>query len=200
MKSKGIWSLNFSTIVIALIPIAVAINYLGKVIIETLKLPLWLDSIGTVISSMLAGPLIGAFTGLINNIIYGFTLSPISFVYAITSVVIGLGVGVMAHKGWIASISKAIVIGLVVGLLAAIVSTPLNIMFWEGTTGNVWGDAFYLYLESIGMPQWVASFGDSVVVDVPDKVITVVIGYLIYQSLPKNLIRLFNNNNEIEKL
>lgn len=200
MKSKGIWSLNFSTIVIALIPIAVAINYLGKVIIETLKLPLWLDSIGTVIASMLAGPLIGAFTGLINNIIYGFTLSPISFVYAITSVVIGLGVGIMAHKGWIASISKAIVIGLVVGLLAAIVSTPLNIMFWEGTTGNIWGDAFYLYLESIGMPQWVASFGDSVVVDVPDKVITVLIGYLIYRSLPKNLIRLFKNNNEIEKL
>ncbi|AXI10037.1 ECF transporter S component [Oceanobacillus zhaokaii] len=200
MKNKGMGSLNISTIVIALIPIAVAINYLGKVVIEILKLPLWLDSIGTVISSMLAGPLIGAFTGLINNIIYGFTLSPISFVYAITSVVIGLGVGIMAHKGWIASISKAIIIGLVVGLLAAIVSTPLNIMFWEGTTGNVWGDAFYLYLESIGMPQWVASFGDSVVVDVPDKVITVLIGYLIYRSLPKNLIRLFNNNNEIEKL
>ncbi|RDW16998.1 ECF transporter S component [Oceanobacillus arenosus] len=200
MKNKGIWSLNFSTIVIALIPIAVAINYLGKVIIETLKLPLWLDSIGTVISSMLAGPLIGAFTGLINNIIYGFTLSPISFVYAVTSVVIGLGVGIMAHKGWIASIGKAIVIGLVVGLLAAIVSTPLNMMFWEGTTGNIWGDAFYLYLASIGMPQWIASFGDSVVVDVPDKVITVLIGYLIYRSLPKNLIHLFKNNNEIEKL
>ena len=66
-----------------------------------LKLPLWLDSIGTVLASMLAGPIIGAIAGIVNNIIYGYDADPISFVYAITSAVIGLIVGIMAYKGWI---------------------------------------------------------------------------------------------------
>src|SRR5699024_12170346 len=96
---------------IALIPAAIGINYLGKLFAGLLKLPLWLDSIGTVLASMLAGPVIGALSGIINNLIYGVTVDPISTVYAITSGAIGLIVGILAYKGWIANVQKAIVIG-----------------------------------------------------------------------------------------
>jgi len=41
-----------------------------------LKLPLWLDSIGTVLAAMLAGPIVGGISGAINNIIYGCMLEP----------------------------------------------------------------------------------------------------------------------------
>ncbi|WP_164667881.1 ECF transporter S component [Virgibacillus doumboii] len=200
MSKRSMWSLNLSTAAIVLIPAAIGINYLGKLFAGLLKLPLWLDSIGTVLAGMLAGPIIGAASGIINNIIYGVTVDPISTVYAITSGVIGLGVGIMAYKGWIANIKKAIVIGLVVGFVAAIVSTPLNIIFWGGQTGNVWGDAFYAYLISMDLPVWLASFGDSIVVDVPDKVATVIIGYLIYKGLPNTLTNIYRSDDEIEEL
>src|SRR5690625_7396239 len=77
-NQKSMWSLKFSTAAIALIPAAIGINYLGKLVAGLLKLPLWLDSIGTVLSAMLAGPIIGALSGMINNIIYGVTADPIS--------------------------------------------------------------------------------------------------------------------------
>ena len=200
MKKQSMWSFKFSTAALVLIPAAIGINYLGKLFAGLLKLPLWLDSIGTVLSSMLAGPIIGAIAGIINNIIYGFTADPISFVYAITSGVVGLVVGVMAYKGWIASVGKALVLGLVVGLIAATVSTPLNIMFWGGQTGNIWGDALFATMIAQDMPLWLASFADSIVVDVPDKIITVLISFLIFKGLPKNLTQMYDSRSAMERL
>lgn len=200
MSKKSMWSLKLSTAAIVLIPAAIGINYLGKLFAGLLKLPLWLDAIGTILASMLAGPVIGAASGIINNLIYGMTVDPISTVYAVTSGAIGLVVGVMAYKGWIANIKKAIVIGLVVGLVAATISTPLNIIFWGGQTGNVWGDAFYAFLIANDFPVWLASFGDSIVVDVPDKVVTVIISFLIFKGLPKTLTNVYRSDHEIEEL
>jgi len=200
MSKHSMWSLKLSTAAIVLIPAAIGINYLGKLFAGLLKLPVWLDSIGTVLASMLAGPVIGAASGIINNLVYGLTVDPISTVYAITSGAIGLIVGIMAYKGWIANVQKAIVIGFVVGFSAAIISTPLNIIFWGGQTGNVWGDAFYAILISNNAPVWLASFGDSIIVDVPDKVLTVIISYLIFKGLPKTLTNIYRGDDEIEEL
>ena len=58
---------------IVLIPACIGINYLGKLFASFLKLPLWLDSIGTSIGGCLGGPVIGALCGAANNLIYGFT-------------------------------------------------------------------------------------------------------------------------------
>ncbi|HEX5564837.1 MAG TPA: ECF transporter S component [Sporosarcina sp.] len=200
MKKKRLWTLQFSTAAFVLIPAAVGINFLGKLFADVLKLPLWIDAIGTVLASMLAGPVVGAIAGVVNNIVYGFTTSPVSFVYAITQAAIGLTVGIMAYKGWISNVGKAIVLGIVVGFIAAIVSTPLNIMFWEGTTGNVWGDALFATMLAKDMPLWLASFADSIVVDVPDKIVTVLLSFLIFKGLPKNVKLMYDNQGEIERL
>ncbi|HOL53061.1 MAG TPA: ECF transporter S component, partial [Coprothermobacter proteolyticus] len=172
----------------------------GKLFAQLLKLPLWLDSIGTVIASMLSGPIVGSISGAINNIIYGLTMDPISFVYALTSVAIGLTVGIMAYKGRINNLWRAVVVGLVVALVAAVVSTPLNVIFWGGQTGNVWGDALYAYLIAHGVPVWLSSFLDELVVDLPDKVATVIIAFLIFASLPKRLVQMYEGEEALEKL
>jgi energy-coupling factor transport system substrate-specific component len=200
MNKKSMWSFSFSTPVLVLIPVAVGINYVGKLFAQLLKLPLWLDSIGTVIASMLSGPIVGAISGAINNIIYGLTMDPISFVYALTSVAIGLTVGIMAYKGRINNLWRAVVVGLVVALVAAVVSTPLNVIFWGGQTGNVWGDALYAYLIAHGVPVWLSSFLDELVVDLPDKVATVIIAFLIFASLPKRLVQMYEGEEALEKL
>ncbi len=200
MSKKSMWSFKFSTASLVLIPAAVGINYIGKLITSALKLPLWLDAIGTSLASMLAGPVIGAISGAVNNVIYGLTADPVSFVYALTSIAIGIAIGVMAYKGWVDNIGKAIVTGLVVALVSAIVSTPLNIGFWGGQTGNLWGDALFATLTGHGFPTFIASFLDELVVDLPDKVATVIIAFLIFKGLPKKLTHLYNNNSDIEKL
>ncbi|MTI59613.1 MAG: ECF transporter S component [Firmicutes bacterium] len=196
MSKERLWSFKFSTASLVLIPAAVGINYIGKLFAGVLKLPLWLDAIGTALASMLAGPIIGAISGAINNIVYGLTMDPISFIYALTSIGIGLVIGIMAYKGWIESFGKAIVVGLITGLVAAVISTPINISFWGGQTGNVWGDALYASLIANNAPVWLASFLDELVVDLPDKVATVLISFIIYKGLPKNIINLYRGGNK----
>jgi len=196
MKRK----MNVTTISLVLIPAAVGINYIGKLFAQFLRLPLWLDSIGTVLASILAGPIIGAISGGVNNIIYGLTVDPVSFMYAITSIAIGLVAGLMAYKGFINSFKKAFITGLIVGIVAAIISTPINISLWEGATGNVWGDALLAFLLSKDVPLWLASFLDEIVVDVPDKIAVVLVSYIIYKTLPVNIKSLFKGKDEIKRL
>jgi len=193
MERRNIWSLKFSTISLALIPVSVGINYVGKLFASTLKLPLWLDSIGTVLAAILAGPWIGAISGLINNIIYGITMDAVSGIYGITSVAIGLTAGWLAYKGWLENWWKAVGFGIVVALVSTVVSTPINIKFWGGQTGNLWGDALFAALMGNKVPLFLASFFDELVVDLPDKIAVVLISYIIYKALPKRLTILFDD-------
>ncbi|MEG1457885.1 MAG: ECF transporter S component, partial [Acetivibrio sp.] len=166
-KGKSLWSMKFNTATLVLIPAAIGINYLGKLFAGVLKLPLWLDSIGTCLAAVLAGPIAGAICGAANNIIYGLTMDPISTVYALTNIAIGLVVGMMAYKGYMKNIKLSLLTAVATGLVAVIVSTPLNMIFWGGTTGNVWGDAVYAWGVANHLPVFFASFLDEIVVDLP---------------------------------
>lgn len=192
---------KLTTDVIVLIPVCIGINYLGKSFAALLKLPLWLDSIGTCVGAVLGGPVIGAICGAANNLIYGFTTGDsITLVYALTSLFIGLSVGIMARLGFMKTLPKALITACVGGCAAVLVSTPLNLIFWEGQTGNIWGDALFAATQAAGMHPILGSFLDELVVDVPDKLITILLVYIILLSLPKKLSALYDVNEEIEHL
>jgi len=181
-------SSRLTTMIIVLIPVAVGINYSGKFFAEVLKLPLWLDSIGTVLAAMLAGPIVGGISGAINNIIYGLTVGPVSFMYALTSAGIGIVAGLLYKAKMFENAFRALISGLIIAVVATVISVPINVIFWEGQTGNVWGDALFAFLRSKNVGIWLASFFNELVVDLVDKVLTVFIAYGIFRALPKSLI------------
>ncbi len=198
---RNIFKTKFTAATIVLIPACIGINYLGKFFAALLKLPLWLDSIGTCIGACLGGPIIGAICGALNNLIYGLTTGDnITLIYALTSLGIGLVVGIMARLGFMDSIGKSILTAIVGGLAAVAISTPLNIIFWGGTTGNAWGDALFTITQVGGMSINLGSFLDELVVDVPDKLITMIIVFVILQGLPKKLTALYDVNAKVERL
>lgn len=198
---KQLFKTKLDAATIVLIPACIGINYLGKLFASFLKLPLWLDSIGTCIGACLGGPIIGGICGAANNLIYGFTTGDsITLVYALTSLFIGIVVGIMARLGFMKSFPKSLLTACGGGLAAVVVSTPLNIIFWGGTTGNVWGDALFAATQAANMPVWIGSLLDEVVVDVPDKLLTLIIVYLILLGLPKKLTSLYDVNSQVERL
>jgi hypothetical protein len=99
---QGGWvARQFTTRVIALIPVAIAINIvIGYITQNVLKLPVYLDSIGTILVGVLAGPLAGALTGALSNIIWAWVLNvPTIFWFWITAAVIGLLAGLWGYLG-----------------------------------------------------------------------------------------------------
>jgi energy-coupling factor transport system substrate-specific component len=93
---------DFTTLTLTLIPVAIVINIVvGQIVQNVLKLPIYLDSVGTVLVAVLAGPLAGALTGALSNILWGIIFSsPQSMPFAITALVIGLVAGTWARLGW----------------------------------------------------------------------------------------------------
>ncbi len=99
-------SRQFDTRTIVLIPIAIAINIvLGAAVSNALKIPVYLDSIGTILVGALAGPIPGAITGLLANLLWTYVVpppfqSPFAAPFAVVAAVIGLMAGGFAFLGW----------------------------------------------------------------------------------------------------
>ena len=98
------------------------------------------------------------------------------------------------------SVGKAILTSLVAAAAASVVSTPLNIIFWDGQTGNVWGDAVFAAAQAASLPLWLSSLADEIIVDVPDKIITLILVYIILKALPDKLTTLYEAGDRIERL
>lgn len=121
---------QFDTRTIVLIPIAIAINIiLGQTVAAALKVPVYLDSIGTILVGVLAGPIAGAVTGGLANLIWTYVLpAPFHSDYAapffIVAVEIGLLAGIFGRLGFFRSRPNASGQSLAIGavVVAAIVA------------------------------------------------------------------------------
>jgi hypothetical protein len=100
---------RFDTRTIVLIPIAIAINIvLGQTVGTALKIPIYLDSIGTILVGVLAGPIPGLVTGLLANLIWTYVLpapfhSDYAAPFAVVAAEIGFVSGVLGQLGWFRS-------------------------------------------------------------------------------------------------
>jgi energy-coupling factor transport system substrate-specific component len=100
-------SRQFDTRTIVLMPLAIALNIiLGQAVGAALKIPIYLDSIGTILVGALAGPIPGALTGFLANILWTYVVPPpfnssIAAAFAIVAAVIGLLAGLFGRIGWL---------------------------------------------------------------------------------------------------
>ena len=92
-------SRQFTLRVIVLMPFAIAINIvLGQTVAAALKIPIYLDSIGTILVGVLAGPVAGAATGFLANVLWSYVIPPPfqyppAAAFAIVAAVIGIAAG-----------------------------------------------------------------------------------------------------------
>ncbi len=117
---------QFDTRTIVLIPIAIAINIiLGQTVAAALKVPIYLDSIGTILVGVLAGPIAGALTGGLANLIWTYVLpAPFHSDYAapffVVAVEIGLLAGVFGRLGFFRSRPNAPTDRLAIGAVVVV--------------------------------------------------------------------------------
>lgn len=173
---------NFNTMTWVLIPVAIAINVVVGQIVLTLKLPVFLDSIGTVLVAVVCGPWAGALTGLLSNLIWGLAIDPNALPWWPVAMFIGFVAGVCAQFGLFRSAWKVVLAGLLIAVTAALASTPIAVYLYGGITAS--GISFltaYLMQTGVGMVQAVLS--SSFIVEPVDKISTSLLAYSILQGL-----------------
>jgi energy-coupling factor transport system substrate-specific component len=167
---------------LALVPVGIGLNYAGHALAALLGLPLFLDSIGTVLVALLAGPWAGGLAGFAANLLSASTIEPVAAAYAVVSLALGFAVGVAARVAR-RPVLGGLVLWLLCFLVASVGSTPINLLVQDGFSGIPLGDAVYTALLDLHLPRAAAAFLGEAVVDLPDKLITVMVAMLVYVAV-----------------
>lgn len=181
-KRAGWLTRDFNTMTWVLIPVAIAINVVIGQIVVLLKLPVYLDSIGTVLVGVLCGPVAGLVTGTLSNIIWGLAIDPNAFPWFPVAAAIGLVAGLCANAGLFKNWWKVVITGFLIALAAAIVSTPIAVYLYGGITAS--GSSFITaYLLQTGRGLIESVFSTNFLVEPVDKISTALLAFAIIEGL-----------------
>ena len=175
---------------LAFMVICIAINMVAGQAVSMLKLPIFLDSIGTVHCAILAGPWMAVATGLLTNLLWGLLTGPIAAAFAPVAMMIGLSAGLLARAGWFNNLPKVVVSSVVITLALTLVAIPIRSYLFGGATGSG-ADFVVAYLHAMG-----SDLQESVAVTVLgtnllDKLLTVLIAWGLVRRLPQRTLRHF---------
>ena len=86
---------------LTLVGMGIALNVIGAFIALTLRLPIYLDSIGTILIASLLGPKFAVMTGVCGSLVSGMTFDVYSLYFAPVQISTGLLAGLMYKKGFL---------------------------------------------------------------------------------------------------
>ena len=158
--------------------ICVLLNLAGKCIAGYFRLPLWLDSLGTVAATYVCGPVCGVIVGVTLNILYSIIYSWTYACYAIVSVSIAVVAGICISKDYMKTLLGALTSSFYIALVSCSISVIFNYMFFNGYTNNIWGDGVIESLLGIGFNDLLSHVAGQFYIDFPDKIITVLALYM----------------------
>ncbi|BCS86862.1 membrane protein [Pseudodesulfovibrio sediminis] len=174
---------GFSTFTLVFIAVAIVINIAVGQLVSLLKLPIFLDSIGTILVGVLAGPWAGAITGLLTNLIWGLISSPVAAAFAPVAMVIGFMAGICARYGLFKTWWLALVAGVVITVFNAVVAVPIRLYMFGGITGSG-ADFVTSYMLALGRDL----FGSVVITvftsNLLDKVVSALLVWGLIKALP----------------
>ena len=185
MKNKKEYMIVFYTV------LALLLDLSGRIMAEKLMLPIWCDSIGTFLMAYVAGPVCGGVVGFTNNIIYGIFVEQQS-VYCVLGALIGVAVGYLAKKKVFETQFKTITLGMGLAVFSTFIAVIINVLLYDGTCGNIWGDQVMLLCMDSGFPKYISYLLGQFCVEFLDKLICVEIVFWLIK-----VIRNKRNNNII---
>lgn len=189
---------DFTMLAILLIPISVAINFVGGQLAVLLKLPLYLDTIGTILVAMLCGPWVGGTAGLVTNLVLGLT-NPSYFPYAIVNVALGLVTGFCARKGMFGIWWKWIIAMVLMALTSIITAAPVTVLVYGGITASGTSLITAAMMAS-GQSIWTSVISTEMIFTVIDRIISFVIAILVIRVIPqRTLIKFSLGKNYLKK-
>ncbi len=174
---------NRKIVVMIFCALAIAMNIVLGIITSSLKLPLYLDTIGTIFVAVYFGPWYGATVGALTNILTGIISNPKDIPFLLVSVAVGLIVGFIAKK-FNFGLASAVVTGLILSVVCPLIGTPIGIWVYGGLTGTG-TDFLFMWLQEVGNNIFVSSFVAKVLNNILDKVGSCILVWVLIASLPK---------------
>lgn len=171
--------MNSTTKKITMVAMAIAINIAGAWIALMLKLPIYLDSVGTIMSGMVFGPKYGMLAGIVTALVNG-TYDSYAIYFMPVQMVLGFLAGVLPGLKS-RSLKKQIFWTFFLSLPASVTSA-LIVTYLFGTMSSSGSSYLVQFLRAFGVADFAAVFLTQVVTDFLDKWIAVFLNNKLIHS------------------
>ena len=177
---------------IALIVFGLLLNIVPSKLALYFELPVFLDSIGTILVAMLGGTLPAVIVGFFSNAFNG--LSDITTLYyGIISILIGVAATLFQQRKFFVSVPKIIVSILVFTLLGGGLGSILTYFLYGYNFGEGISAPFATAIyESLGWTKFFSQLTADIIIDILDKTIVVAAAVISYRFIDEHYKRLFS--------
>lgn len=177
-------SKSMNTRNITLVAMGISLNIIGALVALTLRLPIYLDSIGTILVACLLGPKFAVMTGVCGSLVSGMTFDPYSLYFAPVQISTGLLAGLMYEKGFLKGIKTPLGV-FIFTLPTSIISATIAAYLFGGVTSS--GSSYIVQvLNHFNVPMVVSVFVTQVFTDYADKFLGVILVGLGVAALPSS--------------
>ena len=157
-------------------------NLLGRVIVDFLGLPLYLDMVGTAVAAIALGPWRGATVGLGTNVVGAISSGWVSLPFALVNIAGALVWGYGVRRGLGRTLPRFLGLNALVALACTLIAVPV-LLALGGSTGHG-EDAVTDTLLELTHTLAVAVGFSNVVTSLSDKVISGFVALVVVSALP----------------
>jgi energy-coupling factor transport system substrate-specific component len=194
------------------IALCAALNFSIGSIVYLVKLPIYLDSIGTILCALLLAPdrragfVCAWISGALSLVLSAILINPFVPWFELTDVAIALFSAFAISRAaetfrarplpTLAFTLKVLLYGALTGIIAAIVSAPVVVYLFGGVTGS--GSAFLvaLFLKS-GQQLMSAAILSGLSAEPIDKTLQVLFAALLYRATPGDFIAMLQTGHDL---
>lgn len=171
---------------IFLIPVGIAVNIVGGQIAILLKLPIWLDAIGTILIAAICGLVPGLIVAGITQLINTISL-PTILPYMIVGFAMAVVSAVFSKRGFFDTFKMSLLLGLIVAVVTTAIAVPMDVIIFGGFVGTG-NSVIAAGLMAMGLSVPLAVTISSFTFGLIDKVLSVLVCYFIIKSMPTHFL------------
>ena len=186
--------MKFSNRQLALMGMLIALNVAIGGLVHVVKLPIFLDAIGTILAVLILGLRSGMIVGVLSFVVAAAVISPVYVWFAPTQAVIAVMAYFMAAKFAVfRSLVRIVPAGLMLGVFAGIVSAPVIVYVFGGVAGSG-RDLITAALLSTGEQIGKAVLFSGAASEPIDKLLQMLAAFFVIRALPKKILEPFRNS------
>lgn len=179
----------------SLISLGVSLNLVLGALVAALKIPLYLDSVGTLLVGLCAGSGAGSITGAVGILILSLS-SPSALPFLPVACLVGGLAGKLRSFGVLGSRLRLVLAGAFLGVVSAAVSAPIATVVFGGVTGGG-TDLLVALFRAGGQDALGAAFLQSLTVDPADKLVSLFLAAYVLGAVPARALTGFGKGFQV---
>lgn len=168
--------------VLLCIPGGFFINFAGAGITEVLGLPFYGDTVGTMLSAIIGGPLLGLVTSMLSMLVWSLS-NPMMLPHVITAAIVAVVVGYAAVYKRLSTLGRVMGLGLGLGIVAAVMSWISVMLALDGFMFKAQA-SFADFFVLIHFSETTAQLIQLMVCDPLDKVFSIIFAAVVVRYAP----------------